>query len=403
MRSMNVGSIRQEADAAGPISPGDRVWAIDALRGFALFGVLAINLDTEFRRTLFEQFQVRSEEGGLDRIASLLLAYGLETKAISLFSLLFGVSLTLQYDSLRRKDMGAPWLVRRLLVLLAFGLVHLFLIWNGDILTEYALAGLLVVPFLFLHNRFSLLVASLLLILFAALPLFNLGSIVPPAAQMNAHIADARQAYSHGSLIDVTRFRISEVALLVPLLAYVFPRTLALMLFGSWLWRSGAIARMSERRVGLTIGGMSAALVGFITTAHLRGDISVVGFGRATALVAGAAAPLLIACGYACLILAGSGSRTFRAAFNWAADVGRMAFSNYIAQSLILSIMFYGIGFGLMGKVGAATGLAFAVVLFAIQSWTSSAWLRTYRFGPLEWIWRFLTYGRRPQWRIGRS
>lgn len=391
---------RDEFPTVGPTRPGERIWAIDALRGLALFGVLAINLDTEFRRTLFEQFLPSSGESAFDRLASLVLSYGFEFKAISLFSLLFGIGLAIQHESLRAKGLRTGWLVRRLAILLCFGLIHLFLIWDGDILTEYALAGLLVIPFLLIESSFSLLAACALLLGFAALPVLDLGNIVPPPQQMQSHIEDATSIYGNGGPIDVLRFRIAEVRLIFPLLAYVFPRTLALMLFGSWLWRSGTIARLSGNSTSLIIGGTMLAGGGIVLTALIRGDIPVPALGQAMALITEAVAPLLVAFGYGCLILCGSGSQAFRNILGWAAAVGRMAFSNYIAQSLVLSALFYGFGLGLLGSVGPAGGLAIAVTLFAAQSWVSCWWLRSHRFGPLEWTWRVLTYGRKPQWRV---
>jgi len=120
------------------------------LRGFALFGVLAINLDTEFRVTLYEQFFTERAAGALDRLAQTILSLGFEFKAITLFSVLFGVGLAIQFDRLAANPRRTMLLIRRLAVLLGFGLVHLLLVWNGDILTEYAIAGLLILPLLFL-------------------------------------------------------------------------------------------------------------------------------------------------------------------------------------------------------------------------------------------------------------
>src|SRR3954447_24588523 len=132
-----------------PVPAAERIWAIDALRGLALLGVLAINLHTEFRVSLFEQFLAPPRASGLDGLAATFLSFAFEFKAISLFSILFGVGLAIQHERLARSPRRLPLLFRRLLALLAFGLIHLFLIWNGDILTEYALAGLIVLPFLF--------------------------------------------------------------------------------------------------------------------------------------------------------------------------------------------------------------------------------------------------------------
>ena len=119
-----------------PLDPSSRVGAIDALRGIALFGVLAINLETEFRISIFQQFLPHASDQGLGRLIDAALDVFIDMKAFALFSLLFGVGLAIQFERLGRTERRISLLVRRLLILLAFGLIHLFLIWNGDILTE---------------------------------------------------------------------------------------------------------------------------------------------------------------------------------------------------------------------------------------------------------------------------
>ena len=133
-----------------PTSPSERIDAIDVLRGIALFGVMAINVTTEFRVSIFEQFLSHKHPASpLDRIVETVLTLAVDLKAFALFSLLFGIGLAIQFERLAASPRRTLLLVRRLSVLLAFGLIHFCLIWNGDILTEYALAGLLVLPLLF--------------------------------------------------------------------------------------------------------------------------------------------------------------------------------------------------------------------------------------------------------------
>src|SRR3954454_5197622 len=137
-------------ERSGPVTPSDRIDSIDALRGLALLGVLAINLVTEFRVSMFEQFLPgRQATAPFDRAVETVLMLAVDMKAFALFSLLFGVGLAIQYEHLSTNPHRALLLFRRLIALLTFGLIHLFLIWNGDILTEYAIAGLVVLPFLF--------------------------------------------------------------------------------------------------------------------------------------------------------------------------------------------------------------------------------------------------------------
>ena len=139
----------RERLTAAPVLPVDRVATIDIVRGVALFGVMAVNLVTSFRVSLFQQFLSEpSVSGGANKVVDAVVTDGLELKAFALFSMLFGVGLAIQYERLSRVGTPMRWLARRLAVLLMFGVVHLFFIWNGDILTEYALAGFCVLPFL---------------------------------------------------------------------------------------------------------------------------------------------------------------------------------------------------------------------------------------------------------------
>ena len=128
-----------------PVAPADRVEALDVLRGVALFGVLTVNLVTIFRLSLFQEF-LHGPEDAWARAVSL----GLEFKAVTLFSLLFGIGLEAQRE---RIDGFHRYILRRLIFLLVIGLVHLFLVWNGDVLTLYALCGLVVAPLLRLRTR----------------------------------------------------------------------------------------------------------------------------------------------------------------------------------------------------------------------------------------------------------
>jgi uncharacterized protein len=133
---------------AEPLGPG--IEAIDALRGLALFGVLIVNVATEFRVSIFEQFLVDPpRRAASDATLHALLMTLLSQKALSLFSLLFGLGLAIQFDRLGENPHRLTLLLRRLAALLGIGVVHLFLIWNGDILSEYALAGFIVLPFLY--------------------------------------------------------------------------------------------------------------------------------------------------------------------------------------------------------------------------------------------------------------
>ena len=149
-------------DSSFAVSPSSRIQAIDAARGVALFGVVAVNVVTAFRISMFQQFLPNpfSDAGSLDGFVERFVHFALDMKSFSLFSILFGLGLAMQFERLSRSGHPFYFLTRRLIALLVFGAIHLLLIWNGDILTEYALAGFVVLPLLRLNRSSPATVAA---------------------------------------------------------------------------------------------------------------------------------------------------------------------------------------------------------------------------------------------------
>jgi uncharacterized protein len=358
-----------------PISPTKRIDAIDVLRGLALLGVVAINVVTEFRVSIFEQFLSHTRPASpIDSAVETILTLAVEMKALALFSLLFGAGLAIQFGRLANSERRTSLLLRRLAVLLVFGLLHLCLIWNGDILTEYALAGLIVLPFLF-GPRWLLAVAALaFLVLYLAMQAFPPPGLFPATATLRQHVADATRIYATGDFLDVLAFRLRELPLFVPLHAFIFPRTIGLFLVGALAWRTGILQSPSPRllSIGVSCIGLGAALI--LAGAEALGTI-------------------LLALGYGAGIIGIANLASGKKLLGWAAPLGRMAFTNYLMQSLIFGWIFYGYGLGLFGRLGVASALAVGVAVYTGQVFFSAWWLRRYRYGPVEWLWRTLMYG----------
>ena len=378
-----------------------RIEAVDVLRGLALFGVLAINIDTEFRVTFFEQFLPSPAPAGqVDRAVAAFLKTALEFKAFSLFSCLFGMGLAMQFEHLAGRGDRLMLLIRRLLALLAFGLIHLTLIWNGDILTEYAVAGFFVLPLLFAPTGVIAASAGAALVFFLALPWLPISLGFPDRAWLVAHVAVARDIYAHGTFSTILAFRISEIPYIASLHAYVFPRTVALMLFGVLVWRSGLIA--NAPRHGKLLGGAAIILLGLGALLSLltskAGITAGLALSETSAILAGALLPVVLAIGYAAVVIWTISCTRNRSLLAWAGPVGQMAFTNYITESVLLGLIFYGYGFGLLGKLGVVAACGVGLVIYAAQVFLSRWWLQSYLFGPLEWLWRTLMYGKCQPW-----
>ena len=369
------------AVAPSGVPPEDRLASIDILRGVALFGVMAVNLVTAFRVSIFQQFLPGEPSPRMsDRIVEAFVSYGLELKALALFSFLFGVGLAIQYERLSGRGQALYWLARRLGALLFFGLVHLLFVWNGDILVEYALAGFLVLPFLRAPVWALGAGCAGMLALYAAMPALQLSIPPLPGVEiLQRHVPEANRVYANGGFADIWRFSLGELRLLLPLHLYIFPRTIALFLLGVLAWRTGLLRRLASYKwefavaafLGLTIGAAGSS-----------------GTGPGSGL-----AILALATGYGAAVLLMVQLPVAGRVLGAFAPIGRMAFTNYAMQSLIFGFIFFGWGLGQFGRLGAAYTLALGVAVFAAQMAFSALWLRHFRFGPLEWLWRTLMYG----------
>lgn len=378
-----------------PIAGSERAIALDALRGVALFGVLLVNLLTIFRISLFAQFLPSAgapEPSRADHVVARVLVIGLEFKAFTLFSLLFGIGLAAQHERTRARD-GAfgRYAARRLGFLLVLGVAHLFLVWNGDVLTLYAVLGIVAAPLLGLPVRVLL---GLALVLFAA-HLYPL-PFPPPFASYAAlrdHVLEANRVYPRGSFGEVLAFRIREVRPIAALLFWTTPRVLALFLLGACAWRKG-VFRGEQRMLVRVLAGVGLVVGGALSWAASTDAVDF----RTWRDVISRTASLLLALGYASVVVAAfeqPGMPRMRSALALLAPLGRMALTSYLTQSIVLGAIFYGWGLGLYGRLGEAEAAAIGFVVFVAQAAFSAAWLRRYRFGPVEWVWRSFTYGAR--------
>lgn len=397
-------------DASGPIAEGERVRVIDVLRGFALLGILVVNM-AAFRAPPFGE---AGEAGAgaffavADPAAEWLVAFGFEQKFYVLFSFLFGYGLAVQMGRAAAK--GTPFVprfLRRLSGLLLIGLAHAALLYTGDILVTYALLG---VVLLLMRNAGDgvLLRAATALVALSALAYAVSGAVLAtlPAGSDAAFAADlaaeaerAVEAY-RGAPAEVVGQRLAEYpGTLAFALLGQGPTALAMFFVGLWAGRGRLFERADEhllpllRRVllvGLVVGVPGA--LAWATAGALLGADFGAGFLLAGA-VDFATAPFLSAAYLAAVVLLYR-RQAWRRRLEFLAPVGRLALSNYLLQSLVASLVFTGYGLGLYGRVGAAAGLALSVAIFALQVPLSAWWLSRFRFGPAEWVLRSFTYGR---------
>jgi uncharacterized protein len=389
---------------AAPVPSAQRIAAVDVVRGLALFGVLLINLLWHADIVIPGRVLARLPTADIDAWLDPVLRWLWQGKAQALFSLLFGFGFAAMIDRLEQRGAPADRLyARRLSVLLVVGFAHLFLVWFGDILHNYALAGF---GLLLLRRARTGVLVGLGLVLslfsFLAADLYLTGH---PALDARLAEADrwgraARWAIWQGG--DYGRYVANMIEavwreyLSAPLFPALTATALGRFLLGAAIFRVGWLAEPERARrlarrglpwllpVGLILAGVHPLIeaAGWPAIDVQRDVIGLIDrLGQLVLALAWAAAAVWLV----------------RGGFEKAlAAVGRMALTNYLMQSLVYLFVLYGFGLGWLKYDGATFALSLALAVFALQIGFSLWWLARFRFGPAEWVWRTLTYGRAP-------
>ena len=390
-----------------PVAAGERIELIDVLRGAALFGILAANMRALGGPWLLYTHPHRLFPGFADRFVQGVIDVFVSGKFLTLFSFLFGLGFAVQMT--RAEARGArvrSFYPRRLLVLLVFGIVHGALLFWGDILVAYVLMGFILLAFRKRRPSTVLRWAIGLPLVFTILG--SIGFVVlqfmsppphKPEEELLREVTRLVRAFSEGDLFDVVAenflswvaFGLRNLSLLVFLPAF---------LFGLWVWRrgipqdpeahAGSIRRTCRFALPVGLALNAFAVAEDLFRAGLRPwppDVLVFAAGMSRFY-----GTYVLALGYAAGLTLLARRERWRRRFAPAAAVGRMALTNYLMQSLVCVTLFTTTG--LYGKVGPALLIVPTIVVYAGQVWFSNWWLRRFLHGPMEWLWRSLTYGR---------
>jgi uncharacterized protein len=396
----------QPALTPGPITSPERILDLDILRGMALFGILAANM-----RGFSAPIEVYFDTGRWFHLASdqwtqVFIDTFIQRKFVTLFSFMFGMGFAVQL--MRAQAKGARFLSfypRRLAALALFGLIHGIVIWSGDILLTYAITGTLL---LFFRNRsqqtvlrwvcWILGVPSLVMTGFALARAFGLRK--PGVDEFDpAKITQIIHVYASGSLPAILKQNWIEWVHELQSQAFSI-YALSLFLFGLWVVRAGILEHLEDYtatskricKVCLPVGlvlNFAQALIPIYYIHFPRPTF----IGWADNILQIYAGPVL-SMGYATGLAVLLQNATWRRRLTPFAAVGRTALTNYLSQSVICVIFFRVTH--LYGVWGPAWDLLPTMVLFGIQILISNWWLEHYRFGPIEWLWRGLTYGSLP-------
>jgi uncharacterized protein len=429
-----------------PVSAGERFLAVDVLRGFALLGILAMNImafgwpesayNNPFRGGGFE---------GLDRGVWFFNHLVFEAKMMTIFSMLFGAGLVLmdqRAEARGAKVRGVYY--RRILWLLLIGLVHSYLIWFGDILVLYAETGLFLYFFrnktprtLIILGMSAMLVLIPLVVGFGGAVNFmkaatarveaqtkagekptgrdqqlydiwtkHIRDEITPAPEIKAKKWNEELAAYRGGYLGIVKQRAPELAI-VQTVGFLLGGgffAASRMLVGMGLMKLGVFSAQRSRRFYLwMIGlgyGVGLPLMVYDALQLIRHqfsfDYQILHLG-ALYNVFGS---LVVALGHVGLLMLIVQSGALQWLTSRLAAVGRMALSNYLTHSLVCTTLFYGYGFGLYGQINRTGLAAIVLTIWIVQLVISPIWLKHFRFGPAEWLWRSLTYWRLQPMRV---
>jgi uncharacterized protein len=386
-----------------PLVDQERAGVLDALRGFALLGILISHVPDFSGYNFLTPFaQANLDTFGLDRPLATIFEFVIKDKFYSLFSLLFGIGFAVQLDSAAQRGTNfARHFGRRLAVLLIIGLAHASL-WYGDILKDYALIGLLLIPTARWKTVTVAWATAAILTLRILWP-----SLMAVAVSGSDHQPTATDPGGTFSRLTESFYGSDLMAMLAANAQLLTLKALQMVYAGKAVSILGMflvgtlIGKLRLYRDLITHAGLFKRVLWLCAPVGVLGNIALVHLHATTpdfpptpawvleqslAALAVPALTLTYAAGFA---LVWGHSRILRAL----APVGQTALTTYVSQTLICITLFYGIGLGFGGRIGLAGGAALSLLIFALQVLVSTLWLRHFRYGPLEWLWRRGTYG----------
>jgi uncharacterized protein len=408
-----------------PVKAIEREIFMDVLRGFAILGIFIANLGSGFswyRET--DHLTGPMLLPGWDHKMTYLHQMFIEGKFYSIFSLLFGWGIALQVKRGTDKGLDAiPTVKRRLFFMLLLGAIHL-MIWPGDIVFFYALLGFLLLPFRKFSNKTLLITGALLIllpiILYAAKMqwqwlnapagiLFQTGETVDHLLNGTNSEADFKNSLVNGNWWNVLKGNVAGFFFRFGYLFFVsrIPKVLGMFLIGYVVGRSEFYKNIGQYKhllYGIIAVGLLVGLPANYLLAHFmsgsEGDyfgLKINGFYQTLAYAFGVVPFAMTYVAIFMLIFQTIAGRKILSLF---APVGKMAFSNYILQSLIGNFVFLGAGLGYLGQVGPVYFTLFGIAVFIMQLVLSTVWLHYFNYGPLEWLWRSATY---KKWQVFRK
>lgn len=382
-----------------PTLLSERVEGLDFLRGIALLGILLANM-LHFHSPYAYMDPYTQFTGADEQTLFMGIDVFIEASFYPLFAMLFGYGINMKYEKSLKSQMAfAPFMARRLALLMVFGLIHALLIWSGDILFTYALMGLAMIVLVKIPKKWLFSLALVLYIVPSLLlyVVLSIGHKINPNALLDGFIdtekiSMALATYGRGTLGEIVTFRWSEFIsfqLFGAITSVV--AILPLLMLGAAFSKAKIIERMVTMKGTFVLVMVLFMSVGLLVKTIPYWDAPT--FENIFLVQSMVGGPLLTI-GYASLFLLVWQVPFLRVVTQPFATIGRMAFTTYIMQSIFATLLFYSYGAGLYGKVSIGTGTLLAVGIFVIQLVFAHIWLSKFRMGPLEFMWRKWSYGK---------
>lgn len=386
-----------------PTKANNRIELLDIYRGFAIFGIFVVNIVIMNSTFLNQDEFAKQWTSNIDQLSGKILQLFFYTKFFPIFSLLFGLGISMQAVKLIEKNnFRFAFLARRMLFLFIFGVLHIILLWSGDVLNLYAILGLLVAIFIKKSNKLILTLSAIILTFPFYDQLFeHVFELINfhPEIHLSQHTGETvNQVIKNGTYLQGVELRLLEYLSNIPMLfGFLGPIALSMFLLGLYLGKNKVydfmelyIKKIKYPMVFITIiTNIYRILFLFLLT---KLEIYKVEHLRTILIKLMVVSDVIMGLFYLWLIGWLWYNTKWRSILSPLKYVGRMALTNYIMQSFIGLILFSSIGFKLYETLSPSKTLITAILVFIFQVVFSRIWLTYFKFGPLEWVWRCLTY-----------
>lgn len=391
-------------DRNNPIEFNRRIFEIDGIRGFALLGILMMNIMSFAGPDIDDTFTGQRSEiytGTWNELSLFFINTFVTTNFYTMFSFLFGLGFFIFLSRADKKTQsGTKLFIRRLAMLLVFGLLHGILLWYGDILWTYAIAGVFLIMFYKLKPKTNLIIAILILAFFSVISVASAAVVLVTSKNMDGiDMASSGFVFSlnmtetvlNGSYGDIIGMNATILGLSAAGAIFVVPNVLAMFLIGLYAGQKGYFQNLFAHTgllkkvaaIGIGIGLPVKIFTGYMQTYQFNDSVAV----QLAQLSSTLGGPLM-SVGYIavmCLIFL-----KLPALVKLLQPVGQMALTNYIGQTVVMLTIFY--YFGLYNSIDAVWFIPVALGVFILQIIVSHIWMKFFSYGPLEWLWRSVTY-----------